>query len=370
MAAKQQLLLLIVAVASLTTRITHGFSATKLHRAPLRRCKSQPSVTTFMSDRDNVESSNSPPLERIVTKIAGDPKRSINFSLLMTLCGALLGPFLDSYHSLFGVLSYNTPLVFPILGSTGTGRPDLLTCVTSLWVPFLFGLAGFLIGWLYILFDTVTTDASESQLHPTMPKVLLGISYFTFQYWLSGVLYAHGVDRSSILAIMSVLAAGGFYILDGTMSGFITSAATAVGGPLIEVGLISSLPDSWAYHYNDAGETGFFPLWIIPVYFLGGPANGNLARGFWNALTEKSGDVRTFGMQVEMKQVPCIYCNGTRAVTCPNCDDGTYVTYGERVVCKACRGKGLVICRQCFSKYGDDPSDIENIRRIMNQIPD
>jgi hypothetical protein len=295
------------------------------------------------------------PLERIVAQVSGDPKKTMTFSLLMALCGALLGPFLDSYHSLFGVLTYNTPLVFPILGSLGKG-PDFLTCVTSLWVPPLFGLAGFLIGWLYILLDTVTQDATQSQLHPTIPKVLVGISYFTFQYWLSGILFAHGMDRSSIF---------------GTVSGFITSTATALGGPLIEVGLISSLPDSWAYHYSDAGETGFFPLWIIPVYFLGGPANGNLARGFWDALSEKSKDVTTFGMLLENKdQVPCSHCNGTRAFPCPNCDDGTYVTYGERVMCKACRGKGRVICRECFSRYGDDPSDIENIRRIMDQIPD
>jgi len=358
-----KLLWLIVAFASATR--TRGFSTTT-QRGPLIRCKTHPSVR-FLSERDDVNS-NSPPLERIVTKITADPKQSINFSFLMTLCGAALGPFLDSYHSLFGVLTYNTPLVFPLLGSIGTG-PDLLTCVTSLWVPPLFGLAGFLIGWLYILLDTVTSDATQSQLHPTIPKVLVGISYFTFQYWLSGILFAHGVDRTSILAIMSVLAAGGFYLLDGTISGLITSAATAIGGPLIEVGLISSLTDSWAYHYNDPGETGFFPLWIIPVYFLGGPANGNLARGFWDALSEKS-DARTFGMLVDMDQVPCSVCNGTRAVKCPNCDDGTYVTYGERVVCKACRGKGRVICRECFSKYDDDPSDIENIRRIMDQIPD
>jgi len=372
-----KLLLIIAAFASATR--THGFSTTALQRGGLvRKCKLlHHSVRLFSSERDHVDSENaanlfaSPlPLERIVAQVSGDPKKTMTFSLLMALCGALLGPFLDSYHSLFGVLTYNTPLVFPILGSLGKG-PDFLTCVTSLWVPPLFGLAGFLIGWLYILLDTVTQDATQSQLHPTIPKVLVGISYFTFQYWLSGILFAHGMDRSSIFAIMSLLAAGGFLILDGTVSGFITSTATALGGPLIEVGLISSLPDSWAYHYSDAGETGFFPLWIIPVYFLGGPANGNLARGFWDALSEKSGDVTTFGMLLENKdQVPCSQCNGTRAFPCPNCDDGTYVTYGERVMCKACRGKGRVICRECFSRYGDDPSDIENIRRIMDQIPD
>ena len=51
----------------------------------------------------------------------------------MSLSGAALGPFLDSYHSLFGVLTYDTPLVFPILGRIG-GDTDLLTCVTTYWV--------------------------------------------------------------------------------------------------------------------------------------------------------------------------------------------------------------------------------------------
>jgi hypothetical protein len=37
----------------------------------------------------------------------------------------------------------------------------------------------------------------------------------------------------------------------------------------IEVGIISSLPESGAYHYNGAGDTGYCPLWIIPVYFFG-----------------------------------------------------------------------------------------------------
>lgn len=226
-----------------------------------------------------------------IDAIKSNPAKAACFSSLMALCGATLGPFLDSYHSLFGVLSYETPLTFPLVT---VGDSELLTCVTTYWVPPLFGLAGFLIGWLYILLDSVLvvegTDAdpsrSHSQLHPSVPKVLVGISYFTFQYWLSGILSAHGTDRTSVLAIMSALAAGGFLALDGTPSGLVTSAATAIGGPLIEVGLISSLAGPWAYHYNDAGETGFFPLWIVPVYFLGGPANGNLARAFWNALGE------------------------------------------------------------------------------------
>ncbi|KAL7472533.1 hypothetical protein ACHAXS_012893 [Conticribra weissflogii] len=341
----------------------------------------------FSSPNSNGPEHTSLPLQTLLDVIQADPAKSTKFSLLMALCGASLGPFLDSYHSLFGVLSYNTPLVFPLLGSIDDQTTGLLTCVTTYWVPPLFGLAGFLIGWLYIWLDAVFLEKGRGQqqseiLNPSIPKVLVGISYFTFQYWLSGILSAHGLDRSSILNVMSVLAAGGFLALDGTTSGLITSAATAIGGPLIEVGLISILPTlgdnegAWAYHYNDAGETGFFPLWIVPVYFLGGPANGNLARAFWNALGEESynasstlGDDDALLPPAPKIVAPCSECQGTRAVPCPNCDDGTYVTYGQRVVCKACRGKGLVICRACFDQY-DTPNDIESIREVMDKIPD
>ena len=274
------------------------------------------------------------PTQTLIDKATDDPQRSISFSFLMTLCGAILvclgmcsflvllvrsnfassslaiaqGPFLDSYHSLFGVLAYDTPLTFPILGTGG----DILKCVTTYWVPPLFGLAGFLIGWLYIWLDEVF-DVEEVV---TPSKVLMGISYFTLQYWLSGVLYANGVDRSSILSIMSALAALGFYALDGTWSGFLTSTATALGGPLIEVGLISSLPPDIGYIYTDSGELGFFPLWILPVYFLGGPANGNLARAFWDVLGSEDSQVKT----PQDRVIPCDVCNGTRVTSCPNCD--------------------------------------------------
>jgi hypothetical protein len=326
------------------------------------------------NDMDNNDGET--PIQILVNTVKSNPTNSISFSLLMSLCGAALGPFLDSYHSLFGVLTYDTPLVFPLLGTMETGSQPLLTCVTTFWVPPLFGLAGFLIGWLYIWLDAVslgpdnTWERKNSQLHPSLPKVLIGISYFTFQYWLSGICYAHDVDRSVVLTLMSALAAGGFIALDGTLSGLVTSAATAIGGPLIEIGLISFLPEPWGYHYNDLGETGFFPFWIVPVYFLGGPANGNLARSFWNSLgnDEESDDLAS--TEISYKYIPCDECKGTRVVPCPNCDGGTYVTYNQKVVCNACRGKGRVICRKCFNEYGDDPNDIERIRKIVDDILD
>ena len=63
-----------------------------------------------------------------------------------------------------------------------------------------------------------------------------------------------------------------------------TAPDNKLDGLKIEVGIISSLPESWAYHYNGAGNTWYCPLWIIPVYFFGWPANGNLAWSFPNAL--------------------------------------------------------------------------------------
>ena len=329
----------------------------------------------------------------IQSVFTSNPARTITFSLLMTMAGAALGPFLDSYHSAFGVLQYEKPLTATLWGSSE--HPAL---ITTWWVPQLFGLAGFLIGWLYIVLDTVLATIDDdgdngssnsdsrlvgkapSSIHPSPPKILLGISLFTLQYWLSGILYQSGViDRTTILNIMSVIAATGFWRLDNTMAGFFTSTATAVGGPLIEVGLLSlSRAGALAgtgYHYTDLGETGFFPLWIVPVYFLGGPAVGNLARGIWNGLSHALlVDEVSASSSTRRKNDPpgCSVCQDTRRVPCPNCDGvGTYVAMGGRqVTCTSCRGRGFVICRNCYSNYDEDPNDIDVIREILSRMPD
>jgi hypothetical protein len=284
----------------------------------------------------------------------------------MVVCGALLGPFLDSYHSAYGVLQYDNPIYVPLWGSEL--KPAL---ITSWWVPELFGLAGFIIGWLYTLLDKLLQDEKDDL---TPPLILLGISLFTFEYWLSGALFSMHMSRSNILGIMGAFSAVAFYALDGTWSGFITSTATAFGGPIIEVGLLTFLRDG-GYHYTDSGEFGFFPLWIVPVYFLGGPAVGNLARGFWALLSAAdaapgAGKVMTGDSSTKIPP-GCQVCNDSRCVGCPNCDaEGYYMAYGRRVKCNACKGRGLVVCRSCFSNYGDNPSDIERIREIMSRIPD
>lgn len=207
--------------------------------------------------------------------VSDDPKRSVYFSLAMTACGAALGPFLDAYHSAFGVLEYNHPISIVLWGSE---KFPALT--TAWWVPELFGLAGFIIGWLCIILDKVLVT-EKAKTNPLPRDVFVGISMFTLQYWLSGILFYSHVDRVNIMAAMSLVASIGFFALDGTLSGFVTSAATAIGGPLIEVILLwlsSHGSLAGGYHYNDIGETGFFPLWIAPVYFMGGSRKSRVFR--------------------------------------------------------------------------------------------
>ena len=292
--------------------------------------------------------------EQAIDTIEIDNRRALTFSVQMILCGAILGPFLDSYHSAFEVLQYDEPIKLALWGTES--QPAL---TTAWWVPELIGAAGFIIGWLYIILDHIFHTPSYRR-SPSGPVILLGIAFFTFQYWLSGALFSSGVDRETILYVMSALAIAGFFVLDNTVTGLISSLATAVGGPIIEIGLLSILA---VYHYTDPGETGFFPLWIAPVYFLGGPAVGNLARGLWKLSSPQNAD--------PSQQRPCEVCRDSRCVPCPNCDaQGYYKTYGSTVKCNACRGRGLVICRTCFSNYDEDPTDIEAIRDVMSRMPD
>jgi hypothetical protein len=99
--------------------------------------------------------------------------------------------------------------------------------------------------------------------------------------------------------------------------------------------------------------------------------SGNLARGFWKLLSETSNE------KVREEATPstkpgCDVCNDTRCVDCPNCDGlGMYVAMGGRSIkCTSCSGRGFVICRSCFSRYDEDPNDIESIRDLMSRMPD
>ena len=187
--------------------------------------------------------------------------------------GALLGPNLDNYHSAFGVLKYNHP--FYLYAPDGS-----LLLTTSAFVPPLFGLAGIIVGGLYLALDAVideTQGSNLSAMEPSGPLILTGISYFTFQYWLSGLL-AGGLHASLLLVhgVLAATMAGSWVLFDGTLTGLLVGLATALGGPAIEFGLINQLH---LYTYADADMWGT-ASWIPWVYGAGAPAVGNLARGY------------------------------------------------------------------------------------------
>ena len=204
-------------------------------------------------------------------------RRAAPFLAGMFGAGACLGPCLDNYHSAFGVLRYAHPAV----------ATAWLT--TDAWVPPLFGLAGVLIGGLYVGGDLALGAARAP---PAGDRVLLAIAFFTFQYWFSGLLagpggYAIAPSSASVHAPLALFALCGFAAFDGTRVGFAVSALTALGGPVIELA-ITGLTDLYAYSATDiAGLGGAIPSWIPSVYFLGGPAVGGLARAWWSYLGDQ-----------------------------------------------------------------------------------
>jgi len=190
----------------------------------------------------------------------------VKFLTGMFLAGAILGPNLDNFHGQFGVLKYtryNMDLDFQ-----GT---SLLK--SAIWVPFLFGLAGIIISQLYVSLDDVIGTTQEKK-EPDLDKVLLGIIVFSSQYYLSGWMESVHVFRQYEHLILALSAIVGFILFDGSRAGFVASLATALGGPGIEIGIIAL---THAYFYSNADFLGLVS-WIPWVYFLGGPAVGNLAR--------------------------------------------------------------------------------------------
>ena len=144
---------------------------------------------------------------------------------------------------------------------------------TAAWVPLLFGFAGSAMSSIILVLDQVL-DTPATKRSPTWPMVFYGISMFSGQYYLSGLLdYVH-VDNLVIHAVMAATAALGFYIFDRTKAGFYLAVATAISGPIAEILLINLAN---LYIYTHADILGICS-WIPWVYFLGAPAVGNLAR--------------------------------------------------------------------------------------------
>lgn len=192
--------------------------------------------------------------------------------------GALLGPWLDGMHGAFGVLTYKGPLALDVHVGSWFTKEGILH--TASWVPPLFGVAGVLIGGLIVAGDAVTGSAAAP---PKGPAVALSVSYFTAQYWLSGLLYAVDAPLPVAHAILAASSLGAFALFDRTSVGLGVGALTALGGPGVEWLLVNVVPsalhlDSPLYHYNGQPLVGGLQSWIPWVYACGCPAVGGIAR--------------------------------------------------------------------------------------------
>jgi hypothetical protein len=206
---------------------------------------------------------------------AEHPLRFLQHLVVMGLCGAALGPFLDGYHSAFGVLAYTKPI------SVSLAQIQLFQ--TDYWVPPMFALAAIILGVSYPYLDKAF-DVPSSSRAPSVPTVLSCISYFSFQYYLSGLLFSQDCSPALLHLILASTAAANWAIFDRTPTGAVMSAVTGLAGPLVEVALLNVAPavvGGPLYHYTAPDALGI-PLWIGWVYACGAPAVGNLARLFWS----------------------------------------------------------------------------------------
>jgi hypothetical protein len=158
-------------------------------------------------------------------------------------------------------------------------------------VPFLFLLAGIIMGSLTVLLDKWFKTPTD-KLRPASQEVLKAISLFSFQYYVSGILSGiYLLDPFQINLVVLGLATLCYLRFDRTWAGLAVGTATAVGGPVIELAL-TSLTD--LYHYTSP-DFYSVPSWIPWVYLCGGPPVCNLARAQWLALQGREGEEEMSG---------------------------------------------------------------------------
>jgi hypothetical protein len=185
----------------------------------------------------------------------------------MFIYSAILGPCLDNYHGLFDVLNYREGI--PIVVEMG-GR---IVFKSAAWVPLLFGFAGVVMSYIVLSLDSIFKTAAAQRL-PSWPKVFYGISFFSADYYLSGLLDNINADMLTSNIILIALIAVGRILFDTSAPGILLGISTAIAGPVAEIILINTFN---LYSYTHADIVGICS-WIPWVYFVGGFAVGNLAR--------------------------------------------------------------------------------------------
>eukprot|EP01041_Mallomonas_annulata_P010260 gene10260-21405_t len=194
------------------------------------------------------------------------PESTKTLTTMFVVSGPL-GMFLDNYHGLFGVLHYfgDSAITLSYNGN--------IFLKSALWVPILFGVAGLAMSAILMLLDDKCKSTLE-EMDPDWPKTLYGISFFSGQYYISGLLDSIGAPVPLMHVSLAAIAAAGFLLFDRSAAGLALGAATAIAGPVAEIFLVNRLH---LYEYTHADFVGVCS-WIPWVYLLGAPAVGNLSR--------------------------------------------------------------------------------------------
>ena len=195
----------------------------------------------------------------------------------LALAGAGLGPVCDNLHSGFGVLRYAKYEV--AVGAAPAWWGDGHLFQTAGWVPPLFAAAALIIGGI----DVVVDGDGDA---PASGRVAAAVAAFVGLYALSafcaGTPLGLGLGAGACSVVLWPLAIALWATLDGTPGGAIAGAATAVGGPAIEIALLGGggvfpEPLGHLYAYARPDVLGI-ASWILPVYFAGGPAVALVSR--------------------------------------------------------------------------------------------
>lgn len=198
-------------------------------------------------------------------------------ALAMGAASAVLGPVCDNFHSQFFVLRYADPIRIDLSLPQSVLN---VTFETTWWTPLLFAVAGVILGLAHPLLDDAL-EGGRKKGNLSWTWVLIGISVFVEQYWMSAVLEAPllGIEVlphvPALDAILCLTAVTTWAVFDGSRQGIFMAILTAVAGPAVEYVLITQ---GHLYSYSHPQILGVLPSWIGWTYFAGAPAVGNLGR--------------------------------------------------------------------------------------------
>jgi hypothetical protein len=175
--------------------------------------------------------------------------------VLLFIFGGVLGATFDGFHTHSGTDAYP--------------HPQFL--MMEWWVPPLFGAATLAIALSHLDFDR--RFQREAAPRP-WGDILAAFVLFGIQYFISGFLKIAPWPKT---VVISAFALALWLAFEGTLSGLLMAAATALVGCLIEIALIKF--GKFYYVISDIGpNVSGIPVWLPFLYVSGSVTVGNLAR--------------------------------------------------------------------------------------------